>query len=82
MKIDAKNLTITINSNIDEIEVGAIVCYDDGLMAAVMDTDGDSAWIFTENGCIEKAYKMHLTPTGEYTELPELLMLKLQHTEV
>ena len=66
----------------EEIVVGDIVTYDDGILAVVLDVLGDSMYVFNENGCVEKVKTCDVTPTDEYTDLVDMMMLKLQHTEV
>lgn len=66
----------------EEIIAGDIVVYDDGIFAVVLDVLGDSMYIFNENGCVEKVKTEDVTPTDEYTDLVDMMMLKLQHTEV
>ena len=69
-------------SDEEEIIAGDIVVYDDGIFAVVLDVLGDSMYIFNENGCVEKVKTEDVTPTDEYTDLVDMMMLKLQHTEV
>lgn len=84
-------LEITLNLPIDaedylsdeeEIIAGDIVVYDDDIFAVVLDVIGDSMYIFNENGCVEKVKTEDVTPTDEYTDLVDMMMLKLQNTEV
>ena len=65
-----------------EIVAGDIVVYDDGIFAVVLDILGDSLYLFNENGCVEKIKKDDVVPTCEYTDLVDMMMLKLQNTEV
>jgi len=66
----------------EEIIVGDIVAYDDGILAVVLDMLGDSLYLFNENGCVEKIKKDDVVPTCECTDLVDMMMLKLQNTEV
>ena len=50
--------------------------------AVVLDVIGDSMYIFNENGCVEKVKTEDVTLADEYTDLVDMMMLKLQHTEV
>lgn len=84
-------LEITLNFPIDaedyisdeeEIIAGDIVMYDDDIFAVVLDVIGDSMYVFNENGCVEKVKTEDVTLTDEYTDLVDMMMLKLQHTEV
>ena len=84
-------LEITLNFPIDAedyisdeegIIAGDIVMYDDDIFAVVLDVIGDSMYIFNENGCVEKVKTEDVTLADEYTDLVDMMMLKLQHTEV
>lgn len=66
----------------EEIIVGDIVTYDAGIIAVVLDVLGDSIYVFNENGCVEEVKTWDVTPTNEYTDLVDIMMLKLQNTEV
>lgn len=66
----------------EEIIVGDIVTYDAGIIAVVLDVLGDSIYVFNENGCVEEVKTWDVTPTDEYTDLVDIMMLKLQNTEV
>ena len=82
-------MNITMNFTVDdgamldsEIIAGDIVAYDDGILAVVLDMLGDSLYLFNENGCVEKIKKGDVVPTCECTDLVDMMMLKLQNTEV
>lgn len=66
----------------EEIIAGDIVVCDDGIFAVVLDVLGDSIYVFNENGCVETVKTEDVTLTDEYTDLVDMMMLKLQHTEV
>lgn len=82
-------MNITMNFTVDddamldsEIIAGDIVAYDDGILAVVLDMLGDSLYLFNENGCVEEIKKDDVVPTCECTDLVDMMMLKLQNTEV
>lgn len=82
-------MNITMNFTVDddamldsEIIAGDIVAYEDGILAVVLDMLGDSLYLFNENGCVEKIKKDDVIPTCECTDLVDMMMLKLQNTEV
>lgn len=75
------NDDITFKTNLKDIQVGDIVIYDYyNIKAAIIDSTEDSFIVFDENGCVYPIKKEKVKPTGEYTDLVEALMLKVQHT--
>ena len=76
------NFTVDNDAMLDEIIAGDIVAYDDGILAVVLDMLDDSLYLFNENGCVEKVKTEDVTLADEYTDLVDMMMLKLQHTEV
>lgn len=77
------NFTVNDDAMLDsEIVAGDIVTYDDGILAVVLDMLGDSLYLFNENGCVEKIKKDDVVLTCECTDLVDMMMLKLQNTEV
>lgn len=66
-----------------DIQVGDIVIYDRyNIKAAIIDSTEDNFIVFDENGCVYPIKKEKVKPTGEYTDLVEALMLKVQHTHI
>lgn len=63
------------------IEVGDIVSYGNGSLAVVLDKIDDFLYLFNENGFVDSVTAEYVSPTGEFTELVDLLMLKLHATE-
>lgn len=64
-----------------DIQVGDIVVYGcDNIKAAVIDSTENKFIVFDENGCVYSIEKEEVKPIGEYTDLVEALMLKVQHT--
>ncbi len=65
----------------NNIQVGDIVTCADNIKAAVIDTTTDDKYIvFNENGCVETVDEKDIKQTGEYTDLVDALMSKLQRT--
>ncbi len=66
-----------------DVQVGDIVVYGyDNIKAAVIDSTENKYIVFDENGCVYSIKKEEVKPTGEYTDLVEALMLKVQHTHI
>ena len=66
-----------------DIQVGDIVmCGCDNIKAAVIDSTENMYIVFDENGCVYPIKKEEAKSTGEYTDLIEALMLKVQHTHI
>ena len=67
----------------EEIKVGDIIVHGcDNIKAAVIDSTENKYIVFDENGCVYSIKKEEVKPTGEYTDLVEALMLKVQHTHI
>ena len=65
----------------NDLQVGDIVTIEDDIRAVIIDTDYESLYLFSENGCVESMKYTDVRPTGEHTDLVEMLMFKLQNTE-
>ncbi len=77
------NDEIVFKTNLKDIQVGDIVIYDRyNIKAAIIDSTEDNFIVFDENGCVYPIKKEKVKPTGEYTDLVEALMLKVQHTHI
>lgn len=61
----------------NEIIVGDIVSFEDGIKGVVMDEDGENIAIFTENGCVEAWMKKeNVTKVkGKHIEINDILKL-------